>query len=96
MSKITQLQGHITQHRETQSLFYYDFKQSIIYKNIKPLFYTPETNIINQLYTIFFFNSITKNSNSSYYFLSIPLHHHGVSLEIISYAFYNLIPITTF
>ena len=59
MSKITQLQGYIIQHRETHSFFYYNFKQSIIYKNIKSLCCTPETNIINQLYIIFFLNSIT-------------------------------------
>ena len=39
-------QGCVVQHREIQPLFY-NFKWSIIYKNIKLLCYTPENTIVN-------------------------------------------------
>ena len=44
MYKINKLEGYIVEHREINPLFY-NFEQSIIYKNIKQLC-TPEANII--------------------------------------------------
>ena len=50
MYKINGQPGYIVQHRELEPLFCNNFKWNIIYKNIESLCYTPETNIVNQLY----------------------------------------------
>ena len=48
--KVNKLQGYIVQHGEFQPIFYNNYNWSITYKIYESLRYTPEDNIINQLF----------------------------------------------